>query len=171
MTRSLTGLLRTSSWGLSRMTYWAPIPLRLIVGYGFMAHGYAKLANGPERFFGILHAIGVPAPELLGWATIVLEVVGGAAILAGAFIPLVSLPLAAILVVAAFSVHVQYGFSSIKLLAVTPTGAQFGPPGFETDLLYIACLVALCLGGSGPFSVDRLLASRMRDGYFRAGGI
>ncbi len=153
------------------MTYWAPIPLRLIVGYGFMAHGYAKLANGPERFFGILHAIGVPAPVLLGWATIVLEIVGGAAILAGAFIPLVSLPLAAILAVAAFSVHVQYGFSSIKLLAVTPTGAQFGPPGFETDLLYIACLVALCLGGSGPFSVDRLLASRMRDGYFRAGGI
>jgi hypothetical protein len=25
-----------------------PIPLRLIVGYGFMEHGYAKLARGPE---------------------------------------------------------------------------------------------------------------------------
>ena len=27
---------------------WAPIPLRLIVGYGFTAHGFAKLSRGPE---------------------------------------------------------------------------------------------------------------------------
>src|SRR5208337_4100212 len=25
-------------------------------------------------------------------------------------------------------------------------GAQFGPPGFETDLLYLACLAAIVLG-------------------------
>ena len=29
---------------------WAPIPLRLIVGYGFMEHGFAKLAKGPDAF-------------------------------------------------------------------------------------------------------------------------
>jgi hypothetical protein len=28
-------------------------------------------------------------------------------------------------------VHLPYGFSSIKLQAVTAAGAQFGPPGFE----------------------------------------
>ena len=33
---------------------WAPIPLRLIVGYGFMAHGYAKILKGPERFVDIV---------------------------------------------------------------------------------------------------------------------
>src|SRR5258706_13382976 len=47
---------------------WAPIPLRLIVGYGFMAHGFAKLARGPEAFPVILHALGVPAPHFLAWA-------------------------------------------------------------------------------------------------------
>ena len=26
---------------------WAALPLRLIVGYGFIAHGYAKVVNGP----------------------------------------------------------------------------------------------------------------------------
>jgi putative oxidoreductase len=26
---------------------WPFIPLRLIVGYGFMEHGFAKLAKGP----------------------------------------------------------------------------------------------------------------------------
>jgi putative oxidoreductase len=41
---------------------WAAIPLRLIVGYGFMEHGYAKLVRGPEHFVSILHAIEVPAP-------------------------------------------------------------------------------------------------------------
>ena len=56
--------------------------------------------------------------------------------------------------------HLPYGFSSIKLQAVTAAGAQFGPPGFETDLLYLACLAALVLAGSGPLAIDSLLAKR-----------
>ena len=44
---------------------WAPIPLRLIIGYGFMQHGFAKLSKGPEAFATILHAIGVPVPHLM----------------------------------------------------------------------------------------------------------
>jgi hypothetical protein len=39
----------------------APIPLRLIVGYGFMEHGFAKLGRGADSFAFILHAIGTPA--------------------------------------------------------------------------------------------------------------
>jgi putative oxidoreductase len=58
------------------------------------------------------------------------------------------------------TVHLPYGFSSIKLQAVTAAGAQFGPPGFETDLLYLACLTALVLGGSGPLAIEGLLAKR-----------
>jgi putative oxidoreductase len=58
------------------------------------------------------------------------------------------------------TVHLPYGFSSIKLQAVTAAGAQFGPPGFETNLLYLACLAALVLGGSGPLAIDGLLAKR-----------
>jgi putative oxidoreductase len=52
-----------------------------------------------------------------------------------------------------FTVHLPYGFSSIKLQAVTASGAQFGPPGYEVDLLYLACLAALVLGGSGPLAI------------------
>jgi putative oxidoreductase len=58
------------------------------------------------------------------------------------------------------TVHLPYGFSSIKLVAVTAAGAQFGPPGFETDLLYIACLLALVVGGAGPLSIDRIFGAR-----------
>src|SRR6516225_7183666 len=139
---------------------WAPIPLRLIVGYGFMQHGFAKLARGPDAFPAILQALGLPAPHLMGWLTIFVEIVGGLAVLLGALVPLVSIPMAAVLLVAIFTVHLPYGFSSIKLMAVTAAGPQFGPPGFETDLLYLACLAALVVGGSGPFAVDRVIANR-----------
>jgi putative oxidoreductase len=124
-----------------------------------MEHGYAKLARGPGAFAVILQALGVPSPHLMSGVTILTEIVGGAAVVAGAFIPLASIPMIAVLLVAMFRVHLQYGFSSIKLMAVTPTGARFGPPGFECDLLYIACLIALVIGGSGPFAVDDYLAA------------
>jgi len=139
---------------------WAPIPLRLIVGYGFMEHGFAKLARGLDAFPTILQALGMPAPHLMGWLTILVEIFGGLAVLLGALVPLASIPMAAILLVATFTVHLPYGFSSIKLQAVTAAGAQFGPPGFETDLLYLACLAALVLAGSGPLAIDSLLAKR-----------
>jgi putative oxidoreductase len=143
--------------GGTPLARWAPLPLRLIVGYGFMAHGVAKLMRGPDGFADILQAIGVPAPHLMSWATIAIEILGGLAILLGALVVLVSVPMAVVLLVAAFTVHWPYGFSSIKLIAITPAGAQFGPPGYECDLLYLACLAALVLGGAGPLSVDRWL--------------
>jgi putative oxidoreductase len=140
------------------VTRWAPIPLRLIVGYGFMQHGIAKLSRGPDGFAVVLHAIGVPAPHLMAWLTALIEIFGGLAVLLGALIPLASVPMAAVLLVAIFTVHLPYGFSAIKLMSVTAGRAQFGPPGYECDLLYLACLAALVLGGSGPMAID---------GYFR----
>jgi len=144
----------------SPLRRWSAIPLRLIVGVGFLAHGYAKVMKGPDAFAGSLQALGVPAPHMAAWATIGFELLGGIAVLAGAWLPFISLPLSAILLVAAIAVHLPYGFSSIKLIGVTKAGPQFGPPGYETDLLYLAALAALVLGGSGPLSLDERCASR-----------
>ncbi len=146
------GFLR--AWGL-----WA-LPLRLIVGFGFMQHGYAKLLRGPESFIHILHALGMPFAELLAWATILVELLGGLAVMTGLFVPLAAIPMAMVLLVAIVTVHLPNGFSSIKLLSVTATGAHFGQPGYETDLLYLAALGALVLGGSGPWSLDRIRPGR-----------
>ena len=121
------------------------MPLRLIVGFGFMDHGFAKLAKGPAAFAAVLDAIGVPLPYFMAWATIGIEILGGFAVLLGVYITLVSLPMAAVLLTAMFTVHLPYGFSSIKLQAVTAAGPQFGPPGYECDLLYLACLAALVM--------------------------
>jgi putative oxidoreductase len=139
---------------------WAPIPLRLMVGYGFMQHGYAKLSKGPEAFAAILHAMAVPAPHFMAWLTILTELFGGLAVLLGVLIPLASLPMAAVLIVAIFTAHLPYGFTSIKLLGFTAGHAQFGPPGYECNLLYLACLAALVLGGPGPMAIDSYFKRR-----------
>jgi putative oxidoreductase len=139
---------------------WYALPLRLIVGFGFVQHGYAKLSRSADSFIAILHAIGIPFADLLGWATIIVEIVGGLLILAGAFVPVAAVGMIVVLLVAIFTVHLSNGFSSIKLISYDAAGAHFGQPGYETDLLYIAGLLALCVGGAGPFSVDGYLKGR-----------
>jgi putative oxidoreductase len=104
----------------------------------------------------------MPFPDLFGWATIIVEMVGGLLILLGAFVPLATVPMALVLLVATFTVHLPNGFSSIKLQSYDSAGAHFGQPGYETDLLYLAGLVALSIGGAGPLSLDRYLSSRRR---------
>ena len=153
---------RSISNAASKIAFWAPIPLRLIVGYGFMAHGYAKIVHGPEHFIAMLNSLGVPSPAVMGWLTILIELIGGVAVLFGAWIPLVSIPMAAVMIVAAITVHLPYGFSSIKLQAVTAVGPQFGKPGYEVDLLYLACLATLVIGGPGPLRASTLLPSQRK---------
>jgi putative oxidoreductase len=131
-----------------------------------MEHGFAKLSKGVDAFAAILQAMGVPDPHFMARLTIVTELLGGFAVMLGAFVTMVSVPMAAVLLVAMLTVHLPYGFSSIKLLAVTAAGAQFGPPGYEVDLLYIACLAALVMGGSGPFAVYRLMRDAISN-YLR----
>jgi len=144
------------AWGnvRAKCAPYAAIPLRLLVGYGFLAHGLAKWHRGPEAFAAILHAIGVPAPQVMAWVTIATEILSGGAIMIGAFVSLVSIPSIILLAVAVFTVHLPYGFISIKLLGVSNGSAQFGPPGYECDLLYIASIVVLVLIGPTPWSVD-----------------
>ncbi len=141
---------------------WALVPLRLIVGYGFIAHGWAKWSRGPAGFARLLEQIGIPFPHLSAWVVTLLELFGGFAIVAGTLIAAVSIPLIVSLLVAIFTVHLKYGFSSINTIGLTPSGPVFGPPGFEVDLLYIAGLLVLLVNGPGKFSIDWVLAQRTR---------
>jgi putative oxidoreductase len=125
-----------------------------MIGFGFAAHGYAKLSRGPASFALILAAIGVPEPGLMAWATSLLEFLGGVSIMVGAFVVPLSVPLMIVMLTAMFSVHLQNGFSTIKLRAVSKSRAEFGAPGYEMNLLYIAGLLTLALGEHGPASVD-----------------
>jgi putative oxidoreductase len=156
-TFQLLGMPRAGSVANSALlASWSQLALRLMVGYGFIWHGYAKLGN-PAGFANVLHNLGVPGPHLMSWLTILAEIGGGLAVLLGIGIRWASIPMLAVLIVAMVTVHGPYGFSAVKLVAVTPEGIKFGPPGIETNLLYGACLIALVLGGPGPYALGTLL--------------
>ena len=139
---------------------WALLPLRLMIGFGFAAHGLAKLGRGPEKFAVILGAMGIPAPHLMAWVTSLLELLGGLGLMAGLGVVPLTLPLAVVMLTAMFGVHLRYGFSSIRLEAFTAEGSKFGPVGYELNLLYLAGLLALAIGGGGPASLDGWLRRR-----------
>jgi putative oxidoreductase len=146
-----------ASWGRRLLDEdWALVPLRLIVGFGFAAHGYAKLARGPAAFAPIVAALGFPAPALVAWATAVAELGDGILLMLGAFVVPLSLVLATILSVALFGIHLRYGFSSVRLKSLSAAGAEFGPVGYELSLLYLGALGALAFSESTPLSIDRL---------------
>ena len=143
-----------------RWQRWVPIPIRMILGVGFMAHGWAKWTRGPAMFAELLKQAHVPLPLVNAWLVTLLEIFGGLALLIGAFVTIVSIPLIFSMLGAMFTVNIKYGFSAVNTIGLTPQGPQFGPPGYEINLLYIAGLVALILGGSGPLSIDSLRSRR-----------
>src|SRR5438128_1350555 len=125
MSRSLKGLRlfwrqKPSRSGAQRLYCWAPsrrtacddltspaglsFPMRILVGYGFIEHGFAKLSRGPDAFAGGLQQLGVPLPHAAPWLTIGTELIGGLALLLGAFVVWASIPTASVLLVAMITV-------------------------------------------------------------------
>ena len=145
-----------------RWQRWAPIPIRMILGVGFMVHGWAKWSRGPAALAELLKQAHVPLPLANAWLVTLLEISGGLALLTGAFVTMVSVPLMLSMLGAMFTVNIKYGFSAVNTIGLTPAGPQFGPPGYEINLLYIAGLVVLILGGAGPLSIDALRNRRWR---------
>ena len=127
-----------------------------------MVHGWAKLSRGTAGFEKLLVFEHVPFAHLNAVIAPYVELLGGLAILAGAYVMVVSIPLLFTMVVASVFVQGDYGFSSVKTVGLTAQGPQFGPPGVEINLLYIAALLALMLMGAGVLSVDRWRA-RIRN--------
>ena len=136
---------------------WTLLPLRLVIGVGFLAHGLAKWNRGPARFGLLLQHAGVPFPLQNAWLVTGLEVLGGVALIVGLFVTVVSLPLIVSMVVAIFTVQGHYGFSSVNTIGLTASGPVFGPPGYEINLLYIVGLLALAFSGPSALSVDQFL--------------
>lgn len=147
-------------------TEWAPFPLRLILGFGLVYHGFPKLfsTEGRQGFVGMLTGIGVPAPELMSWVVGAVEFFGGLALIVGAWVAVVAALNVINMLVAMFAVHWPNGFNFLNMTGMGPDGPTFGMPGYEVNLLYIAGLLALMLGGAGALSVDRALR-RDREPY------
>jgi putative oxidoreductase len=137
---------------------YAPLILRLVMGFGFVAHGWVKLSRGPAGFEKLITQVGVPFPHFTSWLVPLAEVGGGLALMIGSFTTLAAIPLMITILVAMITVQLKFGFSSVNTIGLTPEGPKFGPPGYEINLLYIAGLISLMITGAGAFSVDGLLA-------------
>ena len=155
---SVIGLL----WGIPRPAFfsalgpyanWATLVLLAAIVYYLMLS--ARLAAGMLVISFVLCVLAQMLQSLPWplWAT-------SLAIFVGAFVEVVSVPLIVMMFVAMFTVHLKYGFSSINTIGLTQDGPQFGPPGYEVNLLYIAGLLSLILGGAGALSIDRLLSRK-----------
>ncbi|MET7257832.1 DoxX family protein [Dyadobacter fermentans] len=153
----------TQIFSISKKHYgqWAPLFLRLIIGFGFLAHGWAKLSKGsPAGFEKLLTQLGVPFPHITSWIASLVEIIGGMLVLIGFSISITAVPLICTMLVAMFSIHINYGFSSVRTIGLTPQGPLFGPPGYEINLLYIAGLISLILTGAGVYSIDSMLVTK-----------
>ena len=144
---------------------WAPLPIRIVLGIGFIYHGFPKLfsAEGHQMFEGMLTQSGVPAPNIMSYLVGVVEFFGGLILIAGAYVGAVSILLIIDMLVAAFLVHLPNGFNFIHITGMADSGPTFGMPGYEVILLYIAGLLALLLGGAGALSVDDAWSRKSRS--------
>ncbi len=113
-------------------------------------------------FQGMLEGIGVPAAGLMAWAVGIVELLGGLAIIAGAFVPVAAALLIINMLVALFMVALPNGFNFMNITGMAEAGPQFGMPGYEVPLLYLAVLLALLLRGPTHMSMDQRLAEKKR---------
>jgi putative oxidoreductase len=118
----------------------------------------------------MLSQIGITHPTMTLWIISLTSVLGGVALLTGAWIRTVSVPLAINVAAVLFLIHVPSGFDFVKLNAVTPQGPQFGMPGYEVSLLYMAGFLSLYLSGAGAYSVDAAREGRRLNRQSTAAG-
>ena len=117
--------------------------LRIGVGGVFAAHGLQKLiVFGIPGVAGFMAQLGVPFPTLSALAVTAAELLGGLALVAGAFTRIAALPLAFSMLVAGLTAHLKGGF--------------FLPSGVEYVLVLFLASVTLALTGPGAWAVDNL---------------
>ena len=125
----------------------ALLVLRLVIGTIFIMHGYQKVFQiGIGGVAGMFSHMGIPLAAIVGPFVAVLELVGGSALLLGAFTRVAGALLACDMLGAIIFVHGKAGF--------------FLPRGFEFVLANLAMSLALALAGAGALSLDAMLARR-----------
>ena len=114
--------------------------LRLVFGLIFLVHGFMKVTNvsATGQFFS---AIGIPAASFFAIVVMLVEFLGGIALILGLFTRWASLFIAIDMLVAFFVVHLKNGF-------FVDNG------GYEFVLILFATAVMFLLHGPGRYSLD-----------------
>ena len=121
------------SWGLTI--------LRVIVGAVFAAHGWQKVfVFGVHNVTGMFRLMGIPAPRISAPAIMLIELLGGAALVLGIGTRIAALLLAVDMLGAILFVHLKNGF--------------FALGGVEFPLTLLAGCLCIALAGAGALSVQ-----------------
>jgi putative oxidoreductase len=123
-------------------TAYAPTVLRVFLGLLFFIPGIGKLLN-PSGIIGMLDGMGFPLAALFGWIVILVEVLGGLALILGYKTKYTIWPLAIVMVVAIFAtVLPAFGANPMAYINLL------------FHLLAIGGLVSLYMSGPGAKSID-----------------
>ncbi|RZT87143.1 putative oxidoreductase [Pseudonocardia sediminis] len=123
---------------------------RVVLGVVLIAHGVQKLGRGVGPVAEGFAGMGIPLPGVAAVFTMAVELLGGVALIVGAFTPVAALLVVATMIGAGVFAHLGQGIfvdeGGWELVGVIAIGA-----------------LALAASGAGRFSVDHVIATR-RDG-------
>ena len=138
-------ILRSYYWlhdrlfgALSQLAFLAPLLMRLYLAPVMLAAGLYKVyhIDGVISWFG--QGLGFPEPVLMAYLAAYIELIGGFCLLFGLAVRWVSLPLMAIMLIAAVSVHWQHGWFTVApsepLRSVAKPLADIGVPAARDSL-------------------------------------
>lgn len=123
------------------LALWGMVPLRVVVGLVFLMHGGQKLfIFGIAGTADIMGKLGLPIPTVCAVVVIAAELLGGAAIVLGAFTRLAGAVLAFEMVIAIIVARLHGGF--------------FAPYGYEFELTLLGACLTFALTGPGHISLE-----------------
>jgi putative oxidoreductase len=123
--------------------------LRVAMGGFFLPHALLKLlVFTPAGTAGFFTSVGVPG--FLAWPVILLELIGGIALIAGVASRIFALLLAADLLAAIVTVHIHNGYFFNNTQG-----------GWEFLAMWIVGLLVVALQGDGPYALGEILGLRV----------
>ena len=137
---------------------WSSLILRVMLGLVMLPHGAQKLLGwfGGYGFSGTIGAFTQNGmPWIVAFLVIMGESFGALGLIVGLLTRFCAFGIFCIMMGAIFIVHLPYGFF------MNWFGKQAGE-GFEYHLLMIGMSIALMISGAGRWSVDRLIAEKLK---------
>ncbi|MBE9376378.1 DoxX family protein [Saccharopolyspora sp. HNM0983] len=123
---------------------------RVVIGATFLAHAYQKLVtNGMGATATGFAEMGIPLPTAAAWFAMLVEGLGGIALVLGALLPVAGVLLAAVM---------------LGAWAIAHTGAGFYVTDGGFEYVLVLAVVSLALGFSSPrYALDTALLSGNRS--------
>jgi putative oxidoreductase len=121
--------------------------VRIAIGLNLMIHGWGKVSRGPAAFVKPFSDLGFEPAILWVWGGLLIEFVGGIALMFGLFTRFWAAAAAIEMAIISY-IYLKNGFSWLNR-------------GYEYTLMWGLICFAISLRGGGPYSLDRKLGKEL----------